>query len=232
MKRLLFLLALIPCLLPAQDIYSDMLAEGKTWKFIRWPSGNTHQKGMRGDTIVNGLTCKKYGYVNGDGTFGCTSIFRQDGDKIYSLNFNTGEFYLTCDFGAKMGDVITIGLARIEVTGTDVITARDHELRRISFNVIEEYDDNGWTEIQGNYGGSWIEGIGGSTGPESQIPTPGLTGNYDMMLDIMSYFAILIYSKDNTMRRCCFRTCLSGLTLSKRGTRVKGSGESPWNVTP
>ena len=113
---------------------------------------------MRGDTIVNGLTCKKYGYVNGDGTFGCTSIFRQDGDKIYSLNFNTGEFYLTYDFGAKMGDVITIGLARIEVTGTDVITARDHELRRISFKVIEEYDDNGWTEIQGNYGGSWING--------------------------------------------------------------------------
>lgn len=184
MKRLLLLLALIPCLLPAQDIYSDMLAEGKTWKFIRWPSGNIHQKGMRGDTIVNGLTCKKYGYVNGDGTFGCTSIFRQDGDKIYSLNFNTGEFYLTYDFGAKMGDVITIGLARIEVTGADVITARAHELRRISFKVIEAYDGNGWTEIQGNYGGSWIEGIGGSTGPESQIPTPGLTGNYDMMLDI------------------------------------------------
>ena len=179
-----FFLIVCPLFLTAQDIYKDVLAEGKTWEFIRWPSGNTHQEVMRGDTIVNGITCKKYGYVNGDGTFACTAIFRQDGDKVYSLNFNTGEFYLAYDFGAKVGDVITIGQARIEVTGTDVVTARGHELRRVSFKVTEANDGNGWAEVVGDYGSSWIEGIGGGTGPVSKIPVPGLTGNYDMMLDI------------------------------------------------
>ena len=82
MKRLLLLLALIPTLLPAQDVYSDMLADGKTWSFIRWPYGNTHCEGMRGDTIVNGLTCSKYGYVNDDGTFSCTAVFRQEGFQL------------------------------------------------------------------------------------------------------------------------------------------------------
>ena len=53
---------MIPTLLSAQDVYSDMLADGKTWSFIRWPYGNTHCEGMRGDTIINGMTCRKYGY--------------------------------------------------------------------------------------------------------------------------------------------------------------------------
>ena len=67
----------------AQDPYINMLAEGKTWHFIRWPNGKIHTEGIRGDSIVNGMTCKKYGYVNYDGSFSCTALFRQEGDRVY-----------------------------------------------------------------------------------------------------------------------------------------------------
>ena len=186
MKRLLLLLAFIPSLLPAQDFYCDMLADGKTWSFIRWPYGYTHRMGMRGDTIVNGQTCRKYGYVNTDGTFSCTAAFRQDGDKVYVKYHNRKDFSLAYDFGVSVGDTLEMksDWARIVVTGKDVVTARGHEMRHISYKVIEYYDGIEWRPVEGNYGSSWIEGIGGSTGPMSDIPTPELTGNYDYLMDI------------------------------------------------
>ena len=184
MKRLLLLLALIPNLLPAQDIYADLLAEGKTWSFIRWPYGKTYLKAMRGDTIVNGIECRKYGYVNDDGTFSCTSVFRQEGDKVYVKYRNRQDFSLAYDFGMSVGDIMEIDKARIIVTGKDIVTARGHELRRLTYKVTEFDDGNGWAPVEDNYVSCWIEGIGGDTGPESEIPVPGLTGNYDYMLDI------------------------------------------------
>ncbi len=184
MKRLLLFLALIPGLLPAQDIYSDMLADGKTWSFIRWPYGNTHLEGMRGDTIVNGMVCRKYGYVNDDGTLSCTAVFRQEGDKVYVKYPRSNDFSLAYDFGMSVGDTMEIDGARIVVTGKDTVTARGHELLRVSFKVTEFDDGNGWAPVEGNFGGSWIEGVGGNKGPVSEIPLPGLAGNYDMMLDI------------------------------------------------
>ena len=184
MKKLLLLLALIPNLLSAQDIYSDMLADGKTWSFIRFPNGNTHCMGMRGDTIVNGMECRKYGYVNGDGTFSCTSVFRQEGDKVYEKSGNRQDFSLVYDFSISVGDTMEIECARIVVTGKDIVTARGHDLRRVSFKVAEFDDGHGWTPVEGNYGSSWIEGIGGGTGPESNIPLPGFAGNYDNLMDV------------------------------------------------
>ena len=184
MKRLLLFLALIPSLLSAQDIYSDMLADGKTWSFIRWPYGNTHCEGMRGDTIVNGMTCRKYGYVNDDGSFSCTAVFRQEGDKVYVKYSNRQDFLLAYDFGASVGDTMEIDWARIVVTGKDIVTARGHELRRVTYKVTEYYDGNEWRPVEGNYGSGWIEGIGGGTGPMSDIPVPDLAGNYDNLMDI------------------------------------------------
>ena len=185
MKKLLLLLVLIPNLLSAQDIYSDMLADGKTWSFIRFPNGYTMCMGMRGDTIVNGMECRKYGYVNDDGTFSCTSVFRQEGDKVYVKYHNRQDFSLAYDFGVSVGDTMEMGLdwARIVVTGKDVVTARGHEMRRVSYKVTEYYDGIEWRPLEDNYG-SWIEGIGGSSGPESHIPVPGFGGNYYMMTDI------------------------------------------------
>ena len=185
MRKLLLLLALIPSLLSAQDIYSDMLADGKTWSFIRFPNGYTMRMGMRGDTIVNGMECRKYGYVNDDGTFSCTSVFRQEGDKVYVKYYNRQDFSLAFDFGVSVGDTMEMELdwARIVVTGKDVVTARGHEMRRVSYKVTEYYDGIEWRPLEDNYG-SWIEGIGGSTGPESHIPVPGFGGNYYMMTDI------------------------------------------------
>ena len=70
----------------SQDIYSDMLVDGKTWSFIRWPYGYTHRMGMRGDTIVNGMECRKYGYVNDDGTFRFIHSSTQSGIVITRSN--------------------------------------------------------------------------------------------------------------------------------------------------
>lgn len=186
MKRLLLLLALIPSLLSAQDIYSDMLVDGKTWSFIRWPYGYTHRMGMRGDTIVNGMECRKYGYVNDDGTFSCMAMYRQEGDKVYVKYHNRKDFSLAYDFGVSVGDTLEMksDWARIVVTGKDVVTARGHEMRHISYKVIDFYTGIEWIPVEGYYGSSWIEGIGGSTGPMSDIPTPELTGNYDYLMDI------------------------------------------------
>jgi hypothetical protein len=176
-------------MLPAQDIYTDMLAEGKTWSLIRWPYGKTHRMGMRGDSIVGGMTCKKYGYVNDDGSFSCTAVFRQEGDKVYVKYPNRQDFSLAYDFGTSVGDTLDMELslfewARIVVTSKDVVNARGHEMRQVSYKVAEYHDGIEWRPVEGNYGSSWIEGIGGSTGPVSNIPVPGLTGNYDYMTDI------------------------------------------------
>ena len=175
---------MIPTLLSAQDVYSDMLADGKTWSFIRWPYGNTHCEGMRGDTIVNGMECSKYGYVNDDGTFSCTAVFRQEGDKVYVKYPGSDDFSLAYDFGVSVGDAMEIGNARIEVTGKDIVTSRGHELRRISFKTTGVNNGGGWEPVEGDYGSSWVEGIGGGTGPLSNIPVPELAGNYDMLMDI------------------------------------------------
>ena len=183
-KYLLLLATFLPFIAMAQNPYSDILAEGKTWSFIRWPYGKTYLKGMRGDTIVNGMECRKYGYVNYDGTFSCTSVFRQEGDKVYVKYRNRQDFSLAYDFGMSVGDTMEIDKARIVVTGKDIVTARGHELRRLTYKVTEFDDGNGWAPVEGNYVSCWIEGIGGDTGPESEIPVPGLTGNYDYMLDI------------------------------------------------
>ncbi len=184
MKKGLILLLFFPCMLFAQDIYSDMLTEGKTWSFIRWPYGKTHQMGMRGDSVVNGMTCRKYGYVNDDGTFSCTVVFRQEGDKVYVKYPRSNDFSLAYDFGASVGDTMEIDRVRIVVTDKDIVTARGHELRRVSFRVAEFDDGNGWVPVEGDYRSSWIEGIGGSTGPESDMPFPEIAGNYDMLMDI------------------------------------------------
>jgi hypothetical protein len=185
MKKFLLIFAFLPTLLSAQDVYTDMLAEGKTWSFIRWPYGNTHRMGMRGDSIINGMTWRKYGYVNDDGRFGCMAVFRQEGDKIYVKYNNSNDFSLAFDFGASVGDIVTIDNTRIEVTGTDTVTARGHELRQVSFKTVEVNNGSGWEPVEGDYGSSWIEGMGGRLGPLPDIPVPGLAGNYDMLMDII-----------------------------------------------
>ena len=165
---------------------TKLFAEGKTWSFIRWPNGQTHEEGFRGDTIVGGLTCKMYGYVDQDGSFACTGVFRQDGDKVYRLNPKSGDFTLVYDFGAAAGDVIKWGDVRIKVTGTDMVSARGHELRRVSYKTVEYLQDGEWIPLESSpeYEGAWIEGIGGERGPETEVPRPGVTGDYDRLLDI------------------------------------------------
>ena len=171
----------------AQDPYTDMLAEGKTWHFIRWPYGNTHEEGIRGDTVINGKACKQYGYMGNDGSFSPTSFLRQDGNKVYSEDGQKGISRLLFDFGASVGDTITWGNdeARLVVTGTGTVRARGHELRTVTFIVIGVNYPEGWLDVpaEDHHELLWTEGMGGGRGPLSD-PSPYIAGNYDILLGV------------------------------------------------
>ena len=46
MKRILLFLLLFPLSSFAQDIYNDILAEGKTWNLCRMDNGKMHVEGL------------------------------------------------------------------------------------------------------------------------------------------------------------------------------------------
>ena len=170
-----------------QDPYTDMLAEGKTWHFIRWPYGKIHTEGIRGDSIVNGMTCKKYGYVNYDGSFSCTALFRQEGDRVYHEDGKTGISRLLFDFGASKGDTIIWGNdeAKLVVTGTGTVRARGHELRTVTFIVTGVNYPEGWLDVpaEDRHELLWTEGMGSYGGPVTD-PRPDVAGNYNILLGV------------------------------------------------
>ena len=169
MKNYFLILAFFPFISLAQDMYTDILAEGKTWNFCRFDNGNMHVEGIRGDTIIDGRTCKRYGYVNNEGAFHGWASLYQDGKKLYRYDENRKEFSLLFDFGLSEGDMLSLdndgSPVRIQVTKTGQVSARGHQLGYVVFKTIEEEG------VEVDYPGSyvWIEGIGGSSGPFSPI---------------------------------------------------------------
>lgn len=159
----LFFTALLPILAFAQNMYTDILMEGKTWHYLRWPFGNAVSEGVRGDTIVAGKSCKQFGWVGEDGSFTREAFLYQEEGKVYSVNGETGALRLLYDFDASVGDVIVWGNneAKLNVTATGTVKARGHEMRTVTFVVTEMRKGEEWESIEDGYPQMWIEGMGG-----------------------------------------------------------------------
>lgn len=184
---LIISLMLLPFNIFAQDPYTDMLAEGKTWNFIRWPYGNTHTEGIRGDTIISGKACKQYGYIGNDGSFNPVFFFRQEGSRVYQIDDKKGISRLLFDFGVSKGDTVIWGNeeAKLVVTATGIVRARGHELRTVSYIATEVNYPEGWSDVppEDRHELLWIEGMGGGRGLLSD-PRPDIAGNYDILLNV------------------------------------------------
>lgn len=165
MNKIILFLLFFPLSSFAQDIYSDILAEGKTWNLCRMDNGNMHVEGIRGDTIIDGHQCKRYGYVGLDGSFyGYVSLYK-DGEKIYYRYDRANEFSLLFDMGLSEGDTLSLNedghMVKIQVDKVGYVLVRGHQLKYIEFKIIEEFGQ----EVDNPYTDVWIEGIGGTNGP-------------------------------------------------------------------
>ena len=164
MKKILLFLLYLPLSSFAQDMYNDILAEGKTWNLCRMDNGNMHVEGIRGDTVIDGHQCKRYGYVGQDDSFnGYVSLY-EDGDKLYYRFDRANEFSLLFDMGLSEGDTLSLtydGDTKIQATKVGYVNARGHLLKYIEFKVVEEIGQ----EVDYPYTDVWIEGIGSANGP-------------------------------------------------------------------
>ena len=208
MKRFLLLpLLAIICFnaLAQGDAYSDILAEGKTWNYVKWPNGTRTSEAIKGDTVVAGYKCKRYGYLNSDGAFHGLFAYRQEGDRVYRHNRFTGGFDLVYDFGASAGDTIPLvfenSQLKILVTGVGNVRARGHVLRRVSYRIVELYGEA--VEEDGRDYGVWIEGIGGIAGLDTSIePVAGDYRNLvDVTLDGETLYGVGIFSSPEFDKR-------------------------------
>lgn len=177
MKKTLFsiaLLAITAISIHAQNAYTDILAEGKTWEFVKWPAGNTISMMIRGDTIIDGLACKRYGVPGADGSFTCLAAFRQEGPVVYRHDPATERFVPAFNFEAFPGDTMewdeSIFHIRLKVTDVGAVTVRGNVLRKVDYEAA-------WSEPGGASGttsGRWIEGVGGNDGPmATALPVVG-----------------------------------------------------------
>ena len=146
--------------------YHPFVEEGKKWECtISWGLLETNTKkeyySISGDTIVNGITCKKL-----HGPYSTYAVYEKDG-KVYCHEKVNGDFHLLYDFTCHEGDVVNVvnpegqtewGLDEYRCTIKKVdtiITKSGHRLKRftlqaenleIEFGSEEEY--------------VWIEGVG------------------------------------------------------------------------
>ena len=146
--------------------YHPFVEEGKKWECtISWGLIETNIKkeyySISGDTIVNGITCKKL-----HGPYSTYAVYEKDG-KVYCHEKVNGDFHLLYDFTCHEGDVVNVvnpegqtewGLDEYRCTIKKVdtiITKSGHRLKRftlqaenleIEFGSEEEY--------------VWIEGVG------------------------------------------------------------------------
>ena len=90
----------LPVTVHSQDIYKDMVVDGKKWNYVRWPYGRSHVEMFRGDTIVNGRQCVKFGTTNANDDFYCLCAMYQEGGKVYSIWPGREQPMLEYDFSA------------------------------------------------------------------------------------------------------------------------------------
>ena len=168
-KVTLSLLFFLPIMAFSQDIYKDMVVDGKKWNYVRWPYGRSHVELFLGDTIVNGRQCVKFGTTNANDDFYCLCAMYQEGGKVYSIWPGREQPLLEYDFSANVGDTVKWEGKRLyEVASKDIVNAYGRGLRRLVLNDVTP--PAGPWEPPRNYQIRWVEGVGSSGGPLASDP--------------------------------------------------------------
>ena len=104
----------------------------------------------------------------------------EEGEKVFFIPANDTEFHLLYDYGLQVGEKAEVlkfddAKSTITVTVTDVktITINNHERRILHFSCNYPYD---------NYGGIWIEGVGGM---QTLVPLRPLDGFGKLLIKTM-----------------------------------------------
>lgn len=139
----------------AQEEYKKMLTDGKVWycKEARATRPNeeiyhVYTITVVGDTVVNGLLCKRLRYNNiTENTVGYSAAY-EEGKRVYA--FYGDEMILYFDFGLNVGDK-AVDYRDVYVESKEEILVKGRKYNRLTLN----YKDG--TEKSREY---WVEGIG------------------------------------------------------------------------
>lgn len=204
MKRYLLILFMALSCAPifAQE-YKPMLKEGRVWKVVRPSFERRYSFDMYytvkvdGDTIVNGIECKKIistcDIPRPWGLYNATWIdaaYEKDG-KVYghsSWGFDDDEFHLIMDFNMKVGDTIGEFPYSMEYTieKIDYIEVNGEKYRR--FTLSEGYNKKSY----------WVEGIGSSEGNwiTQEVRWTGNYSQYALMLGCIDDGKVVFLNED------------------------------------
>ena len=166
--------------------YAPFAEEGKVWHMIKnhpvppdyeeYETDFLYEYFIKGDTVTAGLPCKKmyrYNWENsGVATYSC-GIYEVD-RKVFTVRDN-GTTRLLYDFGADMGDVVTL----MDDSGNFEFDFYVEEVRQVNIRGVNRRAL--LVSSDGGYGW-WIEGIGCDLGPVGAILF-GITGSPFSWLD-------------------------------------------------
>ena len=156
---LIALVALCPLLSWAQQAFKPVLTTGKVWEVgtfnhYDWHDGSRSETGrynvaVDGDTIVNGLDCKKIVIAPSDGLQPSrTFVAREEGGKVWRVK-DDGTEVLLFDIGLKAHDPVGAGY----VLEQDVVCANGVYRKRLLI-------DSGVDQADAEYCYYVVEGIG------------------------------------------------------------------------
>ena len=193
MKKLLFLILLSATAVSskAQDGgYKPMLTDGKMWVFNHENiiyGDRIYTETVCGDTVVNGLTCKKIHHKYIEPYYKNISEYYYalyedvDNGKVYEVNNNYEQpLRLRYDFNLPIGSNVPVDPYSIEPTDNyayklqviDSISVKGRTYKRLTFRL----GDADWGDEY-----YWVEGIGSNsyffTMYPYPLPTDGTTGN-------------------------------------------------------
>ncbi len=168
----LALLAMVCLPLSAQEqVYSNFLHEGKTWRLQQVVAYATSEVTVTvaGDTLAGGKSCKKLVCDDG-GEKTLFAVMVEEGEKVYE--YDGGKFVPVYDFGLKEGDTLRSTDNTIVVTATDTVEYNGKKFRRLLLHKTNGYTTDCLADDFYEY---WVEGIGSEYAPNQpySFATPG-----------------------------------------------------------
>lgn len=218
MKRLCFMLFFLASII-CDAQYLPILEDGKIWHYTyyNWATSQKYkyEETISGDTIVEGITYKKY--VDQKGKI--LSLLREDGGKVFSYNpvAVSHEETLLYDFTLNVGDEVSLSSVQERMVVTDVTSISFDGKEHKSFTLSPCFYIEGEGKIvEFDLQDKWVEGMGSNGG--LLVPFPSiLVGNF-VFLDYIELADGTIFSFDDLagMKSLCVKGNNSFYDLSGR----------------
>lgn len=175
MKYLFLTLGLLSALSAhaQQGEATDYIPIGKIWHCCQYmPEYRESDLTISGDTVVNGISCRKLVQEYGTPHEYQWAYLHQDGQKLYEM-IRGDSLVLLYDFGLKAGDSIMDRTGNIAILKVDSVLSMGHRYQRQTLGFL---DYSGYMQEE-----EWIEGIG--AGHEPTVPYFfNVPGNYYWVL--------------------------------------------------